>query len=97
MVECSNNISKLNISCYNNTPTVIPPLSTSSVVAKRDSGASRHYFTEKDQHILLNQTNLTTGPSVRLPNNTEVQASRRGHIPLHDNLSPTATQAHVFS
>ena len=97
MVECSNNISKLGTICYKNTPAVIPPLSLKPVIAKCDSGASRHYFTEKDQHILINPTQLTTGPQVRLSNNNEVQTCSRGHVPLHTSLSQFATQANVFS
>ena len=70
--------------------TIIPPI-TPAVTAKFDSGASKHYFTKQDTHILLNQQQLHTGPKVKLPNDVEIQATSSGLIPLHSSLSPIAS------
>ena len=74
--------------------TVIPPpnciQNCNNVVAKADSGASKHYFTQNDKIALTSIKNVLNGPQVSLPNGTTVQASESGMIPLHSSLSATA-------
>ena len=65
-------------------------------MAKADSGATRHYFTNRDAHILKNKTHLSNGPRVKLPNNESLQATIKGVLPLSSQLSTTAKEAHVF-
>ena len=72
------------------------PLIQNNVVAKADSGASRHYFTMKDKHALDNLKPIQHGPQVGLPNGTYVQATESGDLPLHPTLTPLATKAHIF-
>ena len=74
--------------------TAIPP--KDNVVCKADTGASSNYVTEKDQHALHELKKITYGPTVRLPDNSQIQADKRGLLPLPKSLSLTAGTAHVF-
>ena len=91
---------KLQNYLYTTCNTVIPPpnciQNCNNVVAKADSGASKHYFTQNDKIALTSIQNVLNGPQVSLPNGTTVQASESGMIPLHSSLSATAQKAHVF-
>ena len=78
-------------------PTVIPPQPVASnVIAKGDTGASRHYLTQHDKHVLSKLINMQHGPRVGLPNRTTIEATQSEHLPLPPSLSATATKAHVF-
>ena len=47
--------------------------------------------------MLLNKQTLQNGPCVSLPDNTVIQGTEKGHLPLCTaSLSQKATQAHVF-
>ena len=65
-------------------------------IAKAHSGASRHYFTEKDVVTLKNCT-PGPGPTVHLPNGETITSTKNGYIPCTDKLSPRAQLAQVFS
>ena len=74
---------------------VVPPTHFSTLSAKADSGATSHYFTPNDAHILQNLTN-TAGPIVALPNNETLASTQQGFLPFTTTLSNTAKKAHVF-
>ena len=80
--------------------TVIPPFPLYSpqphIIAKADSGASKHSFTPRDAQVLTSIETVTNGPRVNLPNGTIVQVTQSGTIPMHSSLTSTATKAHVF-
>jgi hypothetical protein len=77
-----------------------PPISdshTSYIHAKADSGASHHYWRLKDCNALSNIQHNKSGPSVRLPDNSTIQASHQGNINFNNTqLSTTATNAHIL-
>ena len=45
---------------------------------------------------MLDPVNITNGPKLRLPNNDQIQANKKGQLPLPLDLSPLARTAHVF-
>ena len=57
--------------------TVAPPQQTHSLVVNADSGASSHYFTLCDKHVLYDRQQLTHGPWVKLPNNQELHTTEK--------------------
>eukprot|EP00957_Ditylum_brightwellii_P195129 14868155-Ditylum_brightwellii.AAC.1 len=79
-----------------NNTSVIPPSSVYIVPAKRtilakaDTGASRHYWTHCEIQDLKQVTPLIDGPMGKLPGNTIIQATHKGTIPLHPSLSSQA-------
>ena len=60
------------------------------VIAKGDSGATSHYWRERDKSC-LQQIENAPGPTVTLPNNSTITSTSRGKLPLHDSLSLQAT------
>jgi hypothetical protein len=64
-------------------------------IAKGDSGASNHYWRPSDKDVLKN-TQTISGPVVQLPNNTTIQATESGELPLHNSLTATARQAFIL-
>ena len=69
---------------------------TRSVTFKADTGATGNYVRLKDALILEDKTTTTTGPQVRLPDNSIIKSTHRGHLPI-PNLPPKATLSHTFS
>ena len=65
-------------------------------IAKLDSGATQTYIKQQHQHLLLQQLQLHNGPVAMLPNETSIQASTVGKLPLHHSLSNKAQQAYMF-
>eukprot|EP00957_Ditylum_brightwellii_P011098 841172-Ditylum_brightwellii.AAC.1 len=61
------------------------------MLAKADTGASRHYWTHPDIQGLTKVTPVIDGPMVTLPDSTVIQATHKGTISLHYSLS---NQAH---
>ena len=105
MVQCSE--LKLNylLNTYtqNSTSTVIPQhinhlnhssVHTNTIIAKADSGASRHFVRKEDEHILKNLINCS-GPSVTLPDMTTISSTKSGNLSIA-GLSSKATTAHVL-
>ena len=78
----------LNLSINNS---VVPQI---SIIAKGDSGASRHCFSTHAKKIL---TNIGPSPdtSIILPNNQKLQAHATANIPLQ-NFSKNATKTYVL-
>ena len=78
-----------------NTLTGLPP--PEPIICKADTGASSNYVTEKDKNVLSNVESVQDGPRVKLPNSGQIQANKKGILPLPATLSLTARTAHVFS
>ena len=74
---------------------VFKQLANAIIIAKGDSGASRHYIQPEDSTILTN-VQPYKGPSVRLPDNSAIEPSNSGTLPLSSTLSTQAKQATVF-
>eukprot|EP00957_Ditylum_brightwellii_P137034 10448727-Ditylum_brightwellii.AAC.1 len=66
------------------------------MLAKVDTGASRHYWTHRDIQGLIKVTPMIDGPMAKLPDSTVIKATHKGAIPLHPSLSSQAQQAHSF-
>ena len=80
----NNTITKLNLFSFNLSH--LPH--KHSVVAKGDSGASKHYFNSKDIAALNNVKILQNGPTVMLPDNPY----RLHMLAIYCWLPPSATQ-----
>ena len=63
--------------------------------AKGDSGASQHYITQADQH-LLHSKESTSDQNVLLPNNQNITSTEKGLLPLSHELTTKACTAHVL-
>ena len=70
------------------TLSVVPP---KLIVAKADSGATNHYFTQHDAKTLNNYV-----PTIYLPNGDTITATHQGLLPCSDKLSHQAKITHVF-
>ena len=60
-----------------------------------DSAASHHYWREEDASLLSNVM-TKKGPSVQLPNNTTIAATKQGQLPLSKHISSTGSSAMVL-
>ena len=64
----------------------VAPTSTSitknQIVLKGDSGASKHFLKEKDEHILQNKAPCHNGPHAMLPNKDILTPSTTGELPI---------------
>ena len=56
--------------------------SCKTIIFKADTGAAGNYIIWQDTIILENPGPKTTGPRVRLPDNSIIQPRLSGHIPL---------------
>ena len=66
------------------------------IIAKGDSGASKHYFTHADTKVLQNVTPLTS-TKVILPDNSMLTSSHVGMLPIKcKHLSQQAKSATVL-
>jgi hypothetical protein len=65
-----------------------------TVIAKADSGASKHFWRWCDRGVLHNNHNAP-GPPVALPDGTIIRSSALGSLPL-DNLSKPSRKVQVF-
>ena len=98
-LRVGNKIKNNYINPTESTISVVPPISvmnTTQVIAKIDSGASRHYIRHEDANVLENRIIDHHGPTVTLPDNTAITASKKGTLPLAPQLSTTAKTAHVL-
>ena len=55
-------------------------------IMKADSGASKTYIKENHKKYLQDQIILKNGPRATLPNNSTIQATISGQLPLHPSL-----------
>ena len=62
-------------------PSIVPPLKCNYIIAKGDSGASRHYFKPSDAKVLHNVT-PATDVKVILPDNSQLTSTHKGLIPI---------------
>ena len=72
----------------------IPPSTVFTL--KADSGATCHYLKNEDSSFLQNLTKLSDGPHATLPNNSTIQATHSGFLPLSDIISPHAKTSFIF-
>ena len=79
---------KLNNLSLNNS---VVPLNT--IVAKGDSGATRHCFSTNTEHLLTNFG--PTNTSIILPNNEKISAYATAHLPIK-NFSKNATKTYLL-
>ena len=87
-MQCSlhniNNIkNKFTQSILNSTP-VVPQFKRNHIIAKGDSGASRHYFKPSDANVLQN-ISPATDVKVILPDNSELTSTHKGLLPILSN------------
>ena len=65
------------------------------ITAKGDGTALGHYWRDENAEYLENVKNQF-GPQGTLPNNSSIQASKQGHLPLDLSLSKKATSAIIL-
>ncbi len=76
-------------------PVAHPPIASPNIIAKLDSGASRHYFTTSDSTALRNVRPFTDVIPVSLPNGDELHAQNQGNLPI-PHLTADATQTRIL-
>ena len=68
-----------------------------SILAKGDSAASHHYFTNADKPILDNVEKDYLGPTVLLPNSSTLTSTETGDLPGLPTLSKTGKKTAIFN
>ena len=86
--------------CSSVQPSIIPPVphhvEPNVIMTKADSAASGHYFAQNDAVATLHNLRFDPlGPTVVLPNKSNLTSSQAGNLPI-PNLSHTATKTSVF-
>ena len=91
---------------YNSTPLIPPKLlhhnifsnTYHQIIAKGDSGASRHYFTHNDAHILSNKSAPDASFKVFQPDGSCLTPQLKGHFSTNttSSLTPKTTETHVL-
>ena len=71
-------------------------LTCNYTIAKGDSGASQHYFREKDLHYLTSTSSDTNNIQVSLPDSSTIQAKYKGYLPLTNKLTQKARSTIIF-
>ena len=96
--RCGTGVSKYLNKLNNNlnliNSTVVPQTSTPHIVAKADSGTSKHYFRTEDTKCLDN-VRKTNGPSVFLPNMEQIHTTHSGLLPFKE-LSEEAQTTNIL-
>ena len=57
---------------------------------KADSGASKTYLKKEHEKYMHSMTDLSNGPKAILPDNSSIQASSQGLLPLHSTFNHKA-------
>ena len=70
--------------------TVASKFKTQQQILKADSGATIAYLQLKHAKFLQNVELLRNDPYATLPDNSKIQATVKGTLPLYPNLAPTA-------
>ena len=65
------------------------------IIAKGDSAATSNYWRTQDKHVLL-KSKPVIGPSVTLPDGSNIQSTEEGEIPLSPFLSASAKKAAII-
>ena len=63
---------------------------THNPILKADSGVTQTYLQLKHASFLQSKHQLQNGPYTTLPDNSKIQATIKGTLPLHPSLSLTA-------
>ena len=64
-------------------------------MAKGDSAASHHYWREKDAHVLADIID-SPGPPVLIPDGTTITSTRKGILPISQQLSQKGSTAMIL-
>ena len=75
----------------------LPLTNQHTILAKKDSGASQHYFNLQDANSLQHVHVDPNGPTVKLPNNQQITASHTGFLPFSKHLRKSATKTSLFN
>ena len=67
-----------------------------SVIPKGDSAASNHYFALRDAAVPNELRQDPVGTSVMLPDASSLISVASAHLPLSNDLTPTATKTALF-
>lgn len=76
-------------------PVDSPKSNFKTVIAKGDSGATKHYWRRKDRHVLEGMIK-DASTTVTLPNSQGMQSTNKGMLPLSQQLSHQAKEAIVL-
>ena len=79
----------------NNHPDNLDFNNSNYIIAKADTGASNHYWRQKDTEI-LNKLTKKPGPSVQLPNSEIIHTTATGVVPLSKALSEAARNTMIL-
>ena len=63
---------------------------------KADTGASKNFVRDADASLLHNVHTILNGPIAKLPNNTVIQATRKGYLPFSSKLHSSAKEALIY-
>ena len=75
---------------------IVDPPQHATIVVKSDSGASDNYWCTEDTLVLTNLKYNRDGPTVQLPNNATMNATKTESIPLQGSRSTHKKKSHVF-
>ena len=67
-----------------------------TIITKTNSGASNNYWCTEDQLVLTEIKVTHNEPTVKLPNNATMNATKTYNVPLSGNISLHAKKAHLF-
>ena len=73
------------------------PNTTNSIIAKADSGATKHYFPLHTTSTLQHVHDTPSGPTVHLADDTTIKAKAQGILPLSQHLTQPAKTTHLFT
>ena len=83
-------VSRNKINYIKPSPSKIPPCSKHHITVKADSGASHHYWRPLDTLCLRNLKSTSSGPTVRLPDNSAIVADKVGEINFQNSKLTSA-------
>ena len=75
---------------------IVDPPQHATIILKSDSGVSNNYWCTEDMLVLTNLKYTCYRPTFQLPNNANINVTKRGSIPLSGILRTYAKKAHVF-
>ena len=75
---------------------IVDPPQQATIIEKSNSGASNNYCCTEDWLVMTDIKDTHNGPTVQLPNNSTMNATNPGNIPLSGNISLYKKKAHIF-
>ena len=75
---------------------IVDPPQHATIITKADRAASNNYWRTEDMSVLTNVKNIRNGPTVQLPNNETMSATKTVNIPLAISLSANVKKAHII-